>query len=164
MTAQVHENLIMDGVETSMAFCPPLPEDDPRIVECQNCENVDTESFFIYSTACWREYVGTWEIKDRKFYLVKLVGKFKLVSNEPVFADWFTGTLRIPQGEMLHYVHMGFGSIYEQEIHVKIEKGIVINSKTVDNRNKQANDGTIHLLHLTNLPGFENQFDGDEDL
>lgn len=24
---------------------------------------------------------------------------------------------------MLHYVHMGFGSVFEQEVHVKIEKG-----------------------------------------
>ena len=31
MTAQVHETLIYDGNETSMAFCPPLPENNPRV-------------------------------------------------------------------------------------------------------------------------------------
>ena len=32
MTAQFHENLIINGEETTMAFCPPLPNDHPRIV------------------------------------------------------------------------------------------------------------------------------------
>jgi hypothetical protein len=33
MTAQTREKLILDGIETSMAFCPPVPEDHPRIEE-----------------------------------------------------------------------------------------------------------------------------------
>lgn len=159
MTAQVHENLILDGQKTSMAFCPPLPENDSRVVELKDDEIDDSN--IIFSTACWRQYVGTWEIKDNKFYLVNLEGKFKLAEKTPIFANWFTGTLRIPQGEMLHYVHMGYGSVYEHEMHIKIENGIVTKSKTVDNRNKDVNESE---LGWKNLPGFENRFDGDDDL
>ncbi len=159
MTAQVHENLILDGQETSMAFCPPLPENDSRVVELIDDE-IDGGGI-IFSTACWRQYVGTWEIKDNKFYLVNLEGRFKLAEKKPIFADWFTGTLRIPQGEMLHYVHMGYGSVYEREMHIKIENGIVTKSKIVDNRNKDVNEGE---LGWKSLPGFENRFDGDDDL
>jgi hypothetical protein len=32
MTAQIHEVLFIDGEKLSMAFCPPLPMDHPRIV------------------------------------------------------------------------------------------------------------------------------------
>lgn len=159
MTAQMHENLILDGKETSMAFCPPLPENDSSVVGLKDDE-IECGRI-VFSTACWRQYVGTWEIKDNKFYLVNLEGRFKLAANKPVFADWFTGTLRIPQGEMLRYVHMGYGSIFERELHIKIEKGIVTKSKTIDNRNKNVSEGD---LSWKNLPGFENRFDGDNEL
>lgn len=133
MTAQLHEILILNGEEISMAFCPLLPETDPRIVELTDDE-IDKYSI-IFSTACWRQYGGTWEIKDNKLYLVNLDGRFKLTGKTPIFADWFTGTLIVPQGEMLEYVHMGYGSVYEREVHIKVEKGIVTNSKTIENRN-----------------------------
>jgi hypothetical protein len=62
---------------------------------------------------------------------------------------------------MLQYVHMGFGSVFEQEIHIKIEKGVVVRSRVVDNRGKQMDAGD---LAERNLPGRENRFDGDEAL
>ncbi len=158
MTAQVHENLILNGEETSMAFCPPLPEDDPRIIALKDDE-MDQGSI-IFSTACWREYIGTWEIKDGKFYLVHLEGRYKLSGDTPILADWFTGTLRIPQGEMLHYVHMGYGSVFERELHIKIENGVVTDSKMIDNRNKDFNG---EELTWKNLPGLENAFDGEDE-
>ncbi len=159
MTAQVHETLILDGEKTSMAFCPPFPENDPRIVALQDDE-IECDSI-IFSTACWREYIGTWEIKDNAFYLVHIEGRYKVSADAPIFADWFTGTLRVPQGELLTYVHMGYGSVYEREIHIKIEHGIVTQSQTIDNRNKDMNESE---LTWKNLPGFENRFDGDDEL
>ena len=33
MTAQLREKLILDGKLVGMAFCPPLPKHDPRLVE-----------------------------------------------------------------------------------------------------------------------------------
>ena len=137
MTAQIHECLILNGEEISMAFCPLLPEADPRIVELTDDE-IDCENI-ILSTACWRQYVGTWEIKDDKFYLLNLVGRFKLADGAPLFADWFTGTLKIPDGKMLEYVHMGYESVYEREVQIRIEKGIVMNSKTIHNQMDDAN-------------------------
>jgi hypothetical protein len=162
MTAQCHENLILNGEETSMAFCPPLPENHPRIVELSNEEaNKKEIDPIIFSTACWRQYIGTWMVEDEKFYLVSLLGRYKIVGDEPILADWFIGVLRIPKGELLHYVHMGFGSVYEQEIHIKIEQGIVTASRITDNRNKDFSEWN---LSMKNLPGFENHFPGDEDL
>lgn len=162
MTAQIHERLIFEGRETSMAFCPPLPERHPRIITPKPDESPsDASDQILSSTACWRGYLGTWEIRDGRFYLVGLRGAYRLVGEEPLLADWFTGTLRVPQGELLQYVHMGFGSVYEQEIHVKIEHGIVTASRTVDNR---GNEHDPRKLGWQNLPGGENRFAGDDDL
>lgn len=150
-TAQAHEKLIIDGEQTSMAYCPKLPEDDPRI---------EHNPSGIMWTACWRGYVGTWEITGGKFYLKDLSGDLQLTVG-PLFTNWFTGVLRVPRGEKLHYVHMGFGSIYEEELHIKIYRGNVVRTKVISNRGKTIDE---RKLHLGSYPGLENRFDGDDEL
>jgi hypothetical protein len=168
----MHELLIFEGEETEMAFCPPLPEGHPRIIdlfpdklpqEMKLLQKLIDEISFehLFSFACWRNYLGTWEIKDGRFFLIGLRGRFKLQGEEPLLADWFSGVIRIPKGEMLLYVHMGFGSVFEQEVHVKIERGLVVKSRIIDNRNKKHNWSD---LGLKNLPGRENRFPGDDEL
>ena len=164
MTAQVGEILIYEGSEVRMSFCPPIP-DHIRIADFSN-EKLETLAkkenlpSVIFSTACWRGYIGTWEIKDGRFYLVKLSGRFELKGDEPLFADWFTGVLRIPQGEMLQYVHMGFGTVFEEELHIKVENGIVTKTKVFANRGKKHDRD---MIVWSNLPGGENSFPSDDD-
>lgn len=59
------------------------------------------------------------------------------------------------------YIHMGFGSLYKEEVHVKIEQGIVVASAVQDNR-KERHDPVQLGWH--NLPGLENRFQGDNAL
>ena len=47
-------------------------------------------------------------------YLVNIIGRFVMMDKTPIFAEWVNGIIRIPQGELLEYVHMGFHSIYEK--------------------------------------------------
>jgi hypothetical protein len=159
MTAQIHEELIFDGEETSMAFCPPLPENHPRIIEVDRYEAARESDVWIFSTACWRRYQATWEIRDGRFFLRALRGRFSLRGEGPILADWFSGVLRIPKGRILSYVHMGFGSVYEQETHVRVQKGIVTSVRVIDNRGWHFDEWG---LGLRNLPGGENRFPGDE--
>lgn len=162
MTAQIHERLILDGEETSMAFCPPLPDAHPRIFEVSPDQILAEEDDFVRgSTACWRGYQGSWEIKDGRFYLVGLRGRFQLREGEPILADWFSGMLRVPKGNMLQYVHMGYGSVYEQEVHIKVERGVVVKTCVIDNRGKKHD---AREIGWRNLPGSENRFPGDEEL
>jgi hypothetical protein len=163
MTAQIHERLKYEGEELSMAYCPPIPLGHPRITEIDVEKRAydSQDSMILFSTACWRRYQGSWEVKDGRFYLTGLRGLYQLVGDEPLLADWFTGILRIPQGELLHYVHMGFGSVYEQELHVKIEQGVVTNTRQIDNRGKKFDE---RKLGWDNLPGGENRFPGDDGL
>jgi hypothetical protein len=54
---------------------------------------------------------------------------------------------------------MGFGSVFEFETHLKIEKGVVVEERRIDNRDK---DVDTRQLGWDNLPGSENRFDGDD--
>jgi hypothetical protein len=135
LTAQVHEKIRYQGKRMRLASCPHFPEDHPRISEVSEEEieklAMDNRTEIIFSTACWREYVGSWSIRRGKLYLSKLEGRYRLDGKEAIFADWFTGELRIPKGRMLEYVHAGFNSIYEQEMLLTLERGVVIKTEVI---------------------------------
>lgn len=87
-------------------------------------------------SGCIRGYEGTWEISDGKLYLNQLSGITKAGETvnleslfpgfpERVFADWYSGTARLPQGEMLEYIHGGYASIYERDLFIEFDKGVV---------------------------------------
>lgn len=169
MTAQTHEILIKNGRRTSMAYCPTIPDNDPRIVKLDENE-LDTlrlelsknlDYLPLFSTACWRGYIGTWKITLGKLYLVDIIGRYKLASDTPLFADWYSGVLRVPRGRVLQYIHMGFGTVFKKEQHIKIENGVVVKEKTLRNKVNKIN---ADELALKNLPGHENAFDGDDEL
>lgn len=134
MTAQVGERLRFKGEETWMAT-EPLN---------QYLQNRDDINFVPKSSACWRGYYGQWEIKDNKLFLIGLkayVEEYREVDlhylfpgQNQVFANWFSGGIRIPQGEMLEYVHMGYFSIFERDLVLKFSEGILIDEKQIDNR------------------------------
>jgi hypothetical protein len=130
MTAQVREIIFHNNKKMAMCSCP-----------LQVFFNLSKFSKKIKSphTALWRGYVGTWEIVNGRLYLIDLSGEFvdgSLVNLEAifpgyperVFAHWYSGVLRIPQGELIKYVHMGFGSTYESDLFLSINKGHVIDS------------------------------------
>ena len=46
----------------------------------------------------------------------------------PVFAEWYSGELRIPEGDMLRYVHGGYGTVHERDRLILIERGRLVRS------------------------------------
>jgi hypothetical protein len=113
--------------------------------------------FRVESTALWRGYVGKWHVEDNRLYLVAIQGTFQDGSRASlaglfpdlatsasakdgsrptrIFADWFTGTLRLADGELVNYVHGGFASSFAREIFMELEHGVVLKTWT------QQNDG-----------------------
>jgi hypothetical protein len=130
MTAQIPEQLILDGEHVWMTCCPPMPEGHPRVIEVAPDERAGAGSL-VNSTACWRTYIGTWEVRQHRLYLTGLVGRYELTAGDPLPAEWVTGVLRIPRGEPLRYVHMGFASVFGQELHLRIERGLVTGRRVV---------------------------------
>lgn len=131
MTAQIAEKLHYEGQEHSMCTNPlsdffALGGIDPGFES--NC------------TALWRGYLGTWEILNGRLYMIELHGILKDGGNADlatlfpdfpyrVFAHWYSGTVRVPQGRLIQYVHIGYGSIYESDLLIGIQKGIVMSTR-----------------------------------
>jgi hypothetical protein len=124
MTAQVHEGLVLDGQKLSLACEPRIPE-HPRIKKVSE-EEANASNPWVFSTACWRNYVGNWKIDDGRLYLVGIIGIYKLVGEEPLFAQWYSGTLRVPIGDMTEYVHMGYASKFDRELFIEVKNGLVV--------------------------------------
>jgi len=90
-------------------------------------------AYFTSSTACWRRYIATWEIKEGVLYLSNIVGRYKLLSDEPIIADWYSNTLKIGLGDQLgHNMIMASCDTYEKENHILIKNGTVISTKVIE--------------------------------
>ena len=93
-------------------------------------------------TACWRGYITSWKVEDSKLFLTGIetenenleLEKVFPGKNTPLFADWFSGELRVPKGEMTQYIHMGYESKYESDLFLIVDNGLVINEHLINNR------------------------------
>lgn len=134
MTAQIREILFWEGKRYEMHSEPLLPFLNLR------AKMELPIGFVSSSSANWRGYRGKWKLEEGKLWLLHLTGyrwrgdgKFVKSSlkeifqtSDPVFADWYTGTLLIPYGKLQKYVHMGYESRYEAELSIAIEAGCMV--------------------------------------
>jgi hypothetical protein len=128
MTAQFPERLTYRGEEMDM-YTEPLSD--------YLAESGAKIRFRVDCSALWRGYVGSWEILDGQLFLIGLKGtlengtKASLSTIFPnasrkTFARWYSGTLRIPKGRQLKYIHMGYGSIFEYDLFLEVLQGRVV--------------------------------------
>lgn len=133
MTAQASERLIYKGKEVSITA-------EPLRTYLQHRKDI---SFLSPSSDCWRGYYGRWELRNNRLYLIDLKGytaPFKEVglshlfpNEEAVFAKWFSGEIRIPQGRLLEYVHQSHASVYEKDVFLVFEEGVLTRQYETDN-------------------------------
>ena len=146
MTAQIGNHIFIDNKEYTLT-CEPLSS--------YLYDNKVEKLFTAVNTACYRGYCAKWRIDNGKIYLIDIESPPQIRSkkgndsDEPIstmqklfpeqceaFAHWVNGTLKIQSGELLEHIHMGYESIYETNIFLKFENGILIEEKTVDNTPK----------------------------
>lgn len=114
------------------------------------------------SESCKRGYVATWEICDKLLILRGIEGNvirrnflfwkkvkpyswkmlFPKVRKEGLVASWFTGKIRIPQGDRIFYVHEAYDSRFEREMIITLEKGQVIKTVVLDNKQQKLEIGS----------------------
>jgi hypothetical protein len=139
MTAQAMESLVFKGERLLMCTTPL----DIYLVQ-------RGIQFYSETTANWRGYIGSWEIKGSeelgyRLYLVELsasiayqnrVGLDYLFPDYPngIFAHWFSGEIRCPRGDRLHYVHGGYASIYEEDLFLEFQEGVLKGTRVVKNQ------------------------------
>jgi hypothetical protein len=108
----------------------------------------------VVSTALWRGYVATFEVRGDGVLYVKDVEirtrlkntdesqnlTWKSVINE-VFEnendrkiDWFSGILVLPYGEMKNYVHMGYASTYSNYHLLEVYEGKLTQHRSLDEK------------------------------
>ncbi|MBM4153329.1 MAG: hypothetical protein FJ220_07405 [Kiritimatiellaceae bacterium] len=139
-TAQYPDKLLYDGKEYGLHTNPmeqyfrAYPEKKP--------------SDGVRSSALWRGYVATFEIKTNTLILkdievmvwsenCRLTSwksvKDRIVTNgEDLVVDWFTGLLVLPYGETVKYVHMGYDSTYENYIVLEVKAGSITGERKFD--------------------------------
>lgn len=151
MTAQVADRLIFADKEIPLFTNPLSPYLKQMGIQ-----------FVSNSTANWRGYVATWEmIKSEgaeRLYLVKLranrtrselIGLADLFPGfDKVFAHWFSGELRCPQGERLNYVHGGYSSTYEYDLMMELKQGVLVHKYAKHNLSPERSPSNIPLDFL----------------
>jgi hypothetical protein len=143
-TAQYPEKLRIDGKEEHLMATP--------LEEFWNARYPRPDTLTQTSWSCWRGYVGTWEIIGDKLCLLQLVRKEIKPKDDsfeeetislplkayfgtdgPVIAEWFSGVLRVARGPLLAQVNTGYASVYEEDLFLIVERGIVTARRTVKN-------------------------------
>ena len=107
-------------------------------------ENRKDAGFVYNSTALVRGYIATWEIKNKRLLLISLIGfienqkqvdlNFLFPNETEVFASWFSGDIRIPEGKFLKKINLGYASIFEKDHLITFENGILVNEWIRDNK------------------------------
>ena len=150
MTAQRREHLVYNNKEYYLTTEPLhlYLKDNNISVKC--C-----------TTNCWRGYVGYWSIEKNKLYLTDLkayIENFQEVGldylfpdKKKVFAEWFSGEIRIPHGKMMKYIHQGYASLYETELFIKIEKGFVVDQYEIDNTHLYDDKAGMEARNMEDL-------------
>ncbi|SRR5258706_1533469 len=142
MAAQLPDKVLLNGVNQPLYSNPLehywilLDKKRPSFYPLPNCR---------------RGYIATWEVKDNQLYLKEIDGNYEKAnlffgkegarydlkilfpkSNDRlVKATWFSGKLRIPEGKMTTYDE-DYGSRFEQEIIITVEKGDITKMVTLD--------------------------------
>jgi len=142
--AQYPEKLRIDGKEEQLMATP--------LEDFWSAAHPRPEALSQTSWACWRGYIGIWEIVDNTLCLLRLERheiwpkedtfqeqaieiplKPLFGSEGPVSAEWFSGILRVARGDVLTQVNTGYASVYEEDLFLIIDHGKVTGKRIVKN-------------------------------
>lgn len=131
MTTQFEERLLLDGVVVPLHSRPLNGYLGGGFDPLRN-------------TALRRGYRGTWALRADRLYLVMLEGYaeggadlrlwdlFPDAAPSGVLADWYTGTLCVPRGDMVaHYADGKRRMVYPWELRFTVEAGVVTDRQMV---------------------------------
>lgn len=139
-TGQFPDYLIVDN-DTVPIFNNPLEQYFQHVGNRQLIEFENS----CFSTACWRGYIGYWKLEHDSLFLVRIspctfgcseandVNLKEIFGSEVVFANWYSGTLNVPRGNLFSGSDMGYNAIYEYEEKIEICEGVFRTCSQVSN-------------------------------
>jgi hypothetical protein len=146
MTAQIPESLRYEGEEVAMCSNP---------LDTYFAMGGRNPRFDVNCSALWRGYVGRWEVVGDRLYLLALEGQLDDGAEasletvfpgfpERVFAHWYSGTVRVPRGRQIKYVHGGYASVFEQDLFLSFDRGVLSRSWIRQNGVAESDDAPTH--------------------
>ena len=127
MTAQIGEILSIDNQQYIIA-------EQPLYHYLKKFRN--PPYFTPPSPTCWRGYYGKWELRNDELFLINFRGylddlnevdmSYLFPKEKEVFARWYSGIVKIPQGKLLEFNQLTPTSIYEDDLMLCIENGKLI--------------------------------------
>lgn len=155
-TKQYPELIVIDGQQYDLLSVPLESYLDEHELEVASSSG---------SSALWRGYVGSWRIEAGTLELVSLHDCDYEYPSElgaelktdgvfpgqelPLKAEWFSGVLRVREGDEIVYVHMGFDSIYSIERFILIENGRIVRDWRADRTAQEGGRSTLDLVRAT---------------
>lgn len=135
MNAQLGEVFRMDNAHYMIAETPLSPL----------FSQIKTPPHFIAPSAqCQRGYFGKWELIGDALYMTGFRGFFEdheevdlnflFPQQEYVFAEWFSGIITIPFGQILHFKNTEYAAIYEEDILLCFDCGMMVDYDLFCNR------------------------------
>lgn len=138
---QNRDTLIMAGVKYPMSLSPIEQMDSKSF-------NILAEDIGFREAFSWnyRGHIATWKIIDNKLCLEKIwsISKGDVSFREAmrsytdnkghVYASWFSGTIICGTGPVLWYSRDGWSDLYETEVKLTIESGVVKSSRKYRNK------------------------------
>lgn len=109
----------------------------------------------IVSSGLWRGYIATFEIangglflrdiaimaenpeKQHDYIMKSVIGEV-VPAGQRLKIDWYNGLLVLPHGKLVNYVHMGYGSTFENYLLLEIAAGDLKRSKSFDHKQYEA--------------------------
>ena len=178
-TVQTQDVIIIDKVEHK------LNSDLLQALDSVTYNALKSELDFTASSHSgnWRGHTATFEIKDNKLYLNSVQTSSahtdfnghlnKKDINGPldnykdrtgrILASWVSGTLICGTGECLHIEPDGLFCVYEKETELIVENGIIISSRSYNNKIRNA-PGTVHYDKVRHLLPKEFRYDNFPEL
>ena len=136
MNLKFKEILIVNNKSTLMISIPDKIKNADYVKKLvEKTDKMFTTGIFEHKQFL-RQYTGIWELKVDKLYLRNIKGVFGLRIFEPLFANWFSGILKLPKGKILKKINSGFHAIFEEEIHITIKSGKMKLYEIIDNRER----------------------------
>lgn len=104
------------------------------------------------STALWRNYIGHWKIKNDSLFLDSVLIRDKTSDTlrftpaaiddifaarrtpSGYFADWVSDRFLVVSGNIIHYIHSGWDSYWENEEFVSVKGGLIMDRIVYKNR------------------------------
>ena len=153
-TSQEPDILIIDG-ETHYLFSNPLEsyfrqsgKVCPKFNEKEIIANDEVLIEVTKDSSNWRGYVATWSIEGNELFLLQIKDLSDQFFNlqtlfdisddkKKIKATWYSGQTKIVSDNVLQDVQMEYGPVFEKEIIIYLESGVVKQIKLIDNTKKK---------------------------